>query len=81
MPRDLSSMVRDPRVETLSSWARGDRQLSGREVASLAALEGALRFSATAPALAYVASAAYARVHGRGLRDIAAGNRIVRPRS
>ena len=78
MPRDVSRMVRDPRVETLTSWARADGQLSGREVASLAALEDTLPFPATAPALQYVASAAYARVPGRGPRDIAAGNRIVR---
>lgn len=77
MPRDVSPMVRDPRVETLTSWARADGQLSGREVASLAALDS-LPFPATAPALAYVASAAYGRVPGRGPCDIAAGNRIVR---
>jgi hypothetical protein len=78
VPRDASRMVRDPRVETLTSWARADGQLSGREVASLAALEDALRFPATTPVLAYVPSAAYAGVPGRGPRDIAAGNRIVR---
>jgi hypothetical protein len=78
VPHDVSRMIRDPRVETLTSGARADRQLSGRELASLAALEDALPFPAAAPAVAYVASVAYARVPGRGPRDIPAGNRIVR---
>ena len=71
-------MLRDPRVDTLTSWARSDRELSDREVASAEALDGSLPDPAMAPALAYVAAAAYARVPCKGPRDLLAGNWIVR---
>jgi hypothetical protein len=70
-------VFRDPRVETLTSWARSGGQLSDRAEASLAALEDSAPGPATAPALAYVATAAYARVPSRGPRDLLAGNRVV----
>lgn len=71
-------MVRDPRVETLTSWARSNGKLSERAATALVALEESLPTAATAPALAYVASAAYTRVPGTGPRDLRAGNRLVR---
>ena len=71
-------MVRDPRVETLTSWARSEGKLSDRAAIALAALQESLPSPATAPALAYVVSAAYARVPGCGPRDLRAGNRLVR---
>jgi hypothetical protein len=70
-------MLRDPRVETLTSWARSDGELSDRELASLAALDVSPPDPATAPALAYVAQAAYARVPSKGPRDLLAGDWIV----
>ncbi len=70
-------MISDPRVETLTSWARSGGQLTDRQAGSLAALEQAPPRAAAAPALAYAASAAYARVPNRGPRDLRAGNRMV----
>jgi Domain of unknown function (DUF4132) len=70
-------MLRDPRVETLTSWARADGELSDREFASFEALGGSPPDPATAPALAYVAEAAYTRVPTRGPRDLLAGDWIV----
>lgn len=71
-------MIRDPRVETLTSWARSEGQCSERAGASLAALEETRPLPETAPGLAYAAAAAYARVPGTDPRDVRAGNRIVR---
>lgn len=71
-------MERDPRVETLTSWARSEGKLSDRAATALAALDESLPSPATAPALAYAVSAAYARVPGTGPRDLRAGNRLVR---
>jgi hypothetical protein len=70
-------MVRDPRVETLTSWARSEGKLSVRAATALAALEESLPSSATASAIAYVVSAAYARLPCTGPRDSGAGNRLI----
>lgn len=77
LPRDVSRMVRDPRVETLTSWARSEGKLSVRAATALAALEESVPSSATASAIAYVVSAAYARLPCTGPRDSGAGNRLI----
>lgn len=69
--------IGDPRVDALDTWARGEGRLSGSAADALAALIEAPSRPETAPAIARVAAAAYARVPGLGPRDIRTGNELV----
>ena len=66
-----------PASRALTSWARSEGELLDCGAASLEALDDSPPDPTTAPALAYVAKAAYARVPSKGPRDLLAGNWIV----
>ena len=69
----------DPHVEALVRWAQlADVPVDDRSDAAIAAMIELPPRADAAPALALAATAAYARVPGRGPRDLQSGHRIVR---
>ncbi|MDP9377233.1 MAG: DUF4132 domain-containing protein [Actinomycetota bacterium] len=69
----------DPRVETLVAWAQTPGARADETVrAAIEALTDAPPRGHTAAGLSLATAAAYARVAGRGPRDLQAGHRIVK---
>lgn len=74
-PAPPSPATSDPRVRELVAWAQSGGRHAGSEAnAALAALAGSLPRQCAAAPLAMVAAAAYARMPGRGPRDLRTGH-------
>jgi hypothetical protein len=78
-PVPPATPLSDPHVEALARWAQlADVTVDDRTDAAIAAMMELPPRADAAPALALAATAAYARVPGRGPRDLQSGHRIVR---